>query len=334
MFESTVHVVGVAPGANVTFGPSSSRVTPRWPRRVCRYHSLNFPRFPTRREMTGARCVRNREGRHDQGHGRAALGWFVALCVVIGAVARWAARFVALARVRSGDAAHRCAVRSTGATVSGSDPAGIDRSYRGKRLADLALLAVVAVPASVLGAVCALAIRVLSGRPVFFRQERVGLHGRPFQVWKFRTMTVGDNPIYPDAAHITRVGALLRRLSLDELPQLLNVARGEMSIVGPRPTLAYQVERYDNVQRGRLSVRPGLTGLAQVSGRNRLAWSDRIEIDLDYVERNSLRLDLWILSRTLGPMLAGEGVGGHPTDDPLARIDANVDRGREVDDDV
>lgn len=96
--------------------------------------------------------------------------------------------------------------------------------------------------------------------------------GEPFMVWKFRTMVDGDNPMFPDATRITGPGRILRRLSLDELPQLLNVVAGEMSVVGPRPTLAYQVERYDDHQRRRLAVRPGLTGLAQISGRNSLNW--------------------------------------------------------------
>ncbi len=196
-----------------------------------------------------------------------------------------------------------------------------DRPYRGKRVVDLVLTALVALPAIALGAPIALAIRLTSPGPVFFRQERIGMDGRPFVVWKFRTMVHGENPTFPDASRITTVGRLLRRLSLDELPQLINVARGEMSVVGPRPTLAYQVERYDDVQRRRLAVRPGLTGLAQVSGRNSLPWPERIRFDVDYVERGSLRLDLWILARTLTTMLGGEGVEGHPTDDPLARID-------------
>ena len=155
--------------------------------------------------------------------------------------------------------------------------------YRGKRLVDLAILAVVAAPAAVLGLVCAIAIRLTSRGPIMFLQERVGMDGEPFVVWKFRTMLDGDNPIIPSADRITAVGRVLRRTSLDELPQLINVARGEMSIVGPRPTLAYQVERWTDRQRGRLAVRPGLTGLAQVNGRNDLAWSERIEFDLSLI---------------------------------------------------
>ena len=183
---------------------------------------------------------------------------------------------------------------------------------------DLAILAVVAVPAVVIGAACAVAVRVTSRGPVFFRQERVGMGGGLFRVWKFRTMVDGDNPVFPDASRITSAGRVLRRLSLDELPQLVNVATGEMSVVGPRPTLAYQVERYTDHQRRRLAVRPGLTGLAQVSGRNALSWGERIEFDLAYVDTQSPLTDLRIIVRTFATMLSGEGVEGHPTDDPLA----------------
>lgn len=190
--------------------------------------------------------------------------------------------------------------------------------YRGKRAFDLALLAVVALPALALGSACALAVRLTSTGPVFFRQERVGMDGCLFRVWKFRTMVAGDNPIFPDASRITSAGRILRRLSLDELPQLINVAAGDMSVVGPRPTLAYQVERYDDHQRRRLAVRPGLTGWAQINGRNSLTWADRITLDIEYVDRQSPSFDLSIIVRTAQTMISGDGVEGHPTDDPLA----------------
>ncbi len=202
-------------------------------------------------------------------------------------------------------------------TSSAERPRG---PFRGKRAVDLALLALGAVPAAVVGAACALAIRADDGGPIFFRQERIGRDGRPFIAYKFRSMLDGPNPLYPDASRITAVGRVLRRTSLDELPQLINVLRGEMSIVGPRPTLAYQVARYDEVQRGRLAVRPGITGLAQVNGRNELSWGERIAWDLRYVERQSVRLDLEIIVRTVGVVAFGRGVGGHPTDDPLATV--------------
>ena len=191
--------------------------------------------------------------------------------------------------------------------------------YRGKRAVDLALLALVAVPAAVVALPCALAVRLTSRGPILFRQQRIGRDGRPFDMIKFRTMTHGDNPVFPDADRITSAGRVLRRTSLDELPNLLNVWRGEMSIVGPRPTLRYQVERYTDRQRGRLAVNPGLTGLAQIRGRNQLSWSERIDHDLEYVARQSAWLDLRICLGTVRVALTGSGVEGHPDDDPLAR---------------
>ena len=134
------------------------------------------------------------------------------------------------------------------------------RRYRLQRVLDWAVLVVAAPFLVPLGALIAAGVAMTSRGPVFFTQERVGLGAVPFRVVKFRTMVDGDNPLVPDPTRITKVGALLRRLSLDELPQLLNVARGEMSVVGPRPTIASQVERYTDEQRRRLSVRPGLTG--------------------------------------------------------------------------
>lgn len=190
--------------------------------------------------------------------------------------------------------------------------------YRGKRVLDLVLLAIAAVPGLVVGAACAVAIRLTSPGPVFFRQERIGMGGAPFTVWKFRTMVTGDNPIFPDPDRITAVGRILRRSSLDELPQLLNVAAGVMSVVGPRPTLRYQVERYDERQWLRLSVRPGLTGLAQVRGRNALSWDERIEHDIEYVQTQSVRTDLSILAASLRVVFSGEGVEEHPHDDAIA----------------
>ncbi len=199
---------------------------------------------------------------------------------------------------------------------------GCDRGpYRGQRLLDLAVVMLVAVPVVSVGVVCALAVKATSRGPVFFRQDRVGLGGRRFEVVKFRTMLVGVNPLIPDASRITLAGRVLRRLSLDELPQLINVVAGHMSVVGPRPTLAYQVERYDQRQMGRLCVRPGLTGLAQVRGRNSLSWAQRIDYDLEYVQTRSLWLDVRIIAATPGQLLGGSGVEGHDPDDPLTRID-------------
>jgi lipopolysaccharide/colanic/teichoic acid biosynthesis glycosyltransferase len=153
-------------------------------------------------------------------------------------------------------------------------------------------------------ALAAVAIKVEDGGPVLYRQKRVGRGGTEFELLKLRTMEVGAErrgagfAVDAGDPRITRVGGLLRRLSLDELPQLWNVVRGEMSLVGPRPTLAYQVERYTPRQRRRLEVKPGITGWAQVNGRARLPWNDRIELDVWYVEHRSTRLDLRILART------------------------------------
>ncbi|HEX5041200.1 MAG TPA: sugar transferase [Candidatus Limnocylindria bacterium] len=196
-----------------------------------------------------------------------------------------------------------------------------DRPYRGKRFADIATVIVVALPSLLIGAVCAAAIRLTGPGPVFFRQVRVGWKGRPFRVWKFRTMVdAPDNPILPATDRITAVGRLLRTTSLDELPQLINVARGEMSIVGPRPTLAYQVARYDERQRRRLNVRPGITGLAQVRGRNSITWAHRIDHDLEYLDRQSPALDIKILWWTALTIFSGRGISGHAADDPLAAV--------------
>ena len=159
-------------------------------------------------------------------------------------------------------------------------------------------------------------IRREDGGPVFFRQPRAGYRGRPFLVWKFRSMTVGADQvglglnIAAGDERITRTGHLLRNWSLDELPQLINVARGEMSLVGPRPGLVDQAARYDDTQRRRLDVRPGLTGWAQVNGRNSLSWEERIVLDVWYVEHWSPALDLQILRRTLGVVIRREGLFG------------------------
>ena len=158
--------------------------------------------------------------------------------------------------------------------------------------------------ASPILAAAAVAIKLDDGGPVFYRQRRVGLNGEEFELVKLRTMEVGaerkgagfaDNEGDP---RITRAGRLLRRLSIDELPQLWNVVRGDMSLIGPRPTLAYQVERYTPRQRRRLEVRPGITGWAQVQGRARLPWDERIELDVWYVDHRSPLVDLKILART------------------------------------
>ena len=165
--------------------------------------------------------------------------------------------------------------------------------------------------ASPLLALSALAVKLEDRGPVLYRQLRVGLRGSEFELLKLRTMIVGAEhqgagyAVNKGDPRITRVGAVLRRLSLDELPQLWNVVRGEMSLVGPRPTLSYQVERYTDRQRTRLDVKPGISGWAQVHGRAALPWDERIELDIWYVENRSLWLDLRILARTPRALLGG-----------------------------
>jgi lipopolysaccharide/colanic/teichoic acid biosynthesis glycosyltransferase len=172
------------------------------------------------------------------------------------------------------------------------------------RAADVALASLgLAVTAPALG-LAALAIKLEDGGPVIYRQTRVGKGGSEFDLLKLRTMVVGAETMGAGFAldegdpRITRMGRLLRRLSLDELPQLWNVVRGDMSMVGPRPTLRYQVERYSERQRRRLDVKPGITGWAQIHGRARLPWDERIELDVWYVEHRSAWVDLKILART------------------------------------
>jgi lipopolysaccharide/colanic/teichoic acid biosynthesis glycosyltransferase len=148
------------------------------------------------------------------------------------------------------------------------------------------------------------------GRPVLFRQPRSGRDAVPFTIVKLRTMRPEAHPGEPDADRLGRWGRLMRTTSLDELPQLLNVLRGDMSLIGPRPTLPEQVAQYDARQRGRLAVRPGITGWAQVNGRNSLTWPERIELDLWYVEHRGLRLDTRIVLRTFGAVLRPDGITG------------------------
>lgn len=183
-----------------------------------------------------------------------------------------------------------------------------------KRALDLLLGGIGTLVGAPLIALAALLIRLESpGHPIY-RQRRVGKDGAPFEIYKLRTMVRGAEftgaglAVQEGDDRITRMGAFLRRTSLDELPNLWNVVRGEMSIVGPRPTVQVQVDQYSDRQRGRLKVKPGLTGWAQVNGRASLPWSERIELDLWYVEHQSLALDLKILSRTWRLVLRGDGL--------------------------
>jgi len=183
-----------------------------------------------------------------------------------------------------------------------------------RRVLDILVSASVLLLTSPLLALAMLVVRLESAGHPIYRQRRVGREGRPFDVIKLRTMVDGAEhlgaglAVNENDARITRVGALLRRTSLDELPNLLNVLRGEMSLIGPRPTLPVQVEQYTPRQRGRLAVKPGITGWAQVNGRTALPWSERIELDLFYIEHRSLALDLRILRRTVAMVLGGSGL--------------------------
>jgi sugar transferase EpsL len=167
-------------------------------------------------------------------------------------------------------------------------------------------------------AVVAVIVRVRLGSPVLFRQRRPGRQERPFEILKFRTMREGVDSkgmLLPDSLRLDRFGRFLRSTSLDELPELWNVVKGEMSLVGPRPLLMRYLDRYTEGQRHRHDVRPGITGLAQVSGRNALDWEQKFELDLEYVRRCSFILDLQILARTVSSLARREGIAreGHAT---------------------
>jgi len=183
-----------------------------------------------------------------------------------------------------------------------------------RRVFDVVVAGSALLVASPLLLAAVVAIRLESRGSALYRQRRVGKDGRPFDVLKLRTMVQGAEGMGAGMAvnegdpRITRVGEILRRYSIDELPNLVNVLRGEMAIIGPRPTIPVQVEQYTPRQRGRLAVEPGITGWAQVNGRTSLPWSERIELDLWYIEHRSWRLDLRILVKTAGMVLHGAGL--------------------------
>jgi lipopolysaccharide/colanic/teichoic acid biosynthesis glycosyltransferase len=201
---------------------------------------------------------------------------------------------------------------SARSTAGGPLATGI--ADRLQRTLDLAIAVPAAIVTAPLIGVLALLIRLESRGGALFKQVRAGRGGEPFEIYKLRTMVAGAEHIGAGLAvlagdsRITRSGELLRRYSLDELPNLWNVLRGEMSIVGPRPTLPGQVEQYTEHQRRRLLVRPGITGWAQVNGRTSLAWSERIELDIWYVENRSLMLDMRILAMTARMVIRGHGL--------------------------
>lgn len=197
-------------------------------------------------------------------------------------------------------------------SVSGRQAAG-----RGLgRGLDLAIAVAGLVLAAPVLLVAAAAIKLESRGPVFYRAVRVGLGGEEFELFKLRTMQTGNEPVgvgtpvFADDPRVTRAGYWLRRFSLDELPNLINVIRGEMSVVGPRPTLGAQVAGYSAHQRRRLDVKPGITGWAQVNGRAEIPWEERIELDVHYVEHRTPALDLRILARTARLLLTGHGLYG------------------------
>jgi lipopolysaccharide/colanic/teichoic acid biosynthesis glycosyltransferase len=182
------------------------------------------------------------------------------------------------------------------------------------RALDVVVASVALAISAPLLAVAGLLIKLESRGPVFYRQRRVGRDGQPFELWKLRTMVPGAESmgagiyVAEGDPRITRTGRRLRRLSLDELPNLVNVLKGEMALVGPRPTVQEQVDRYTDRQRRRLEVRPGITGWAQVNGRTSLPWPERIELDVWYVEHRSLWLDVRILAKTVRLLASGRGL--------------------------
>ncbi len=194
-----------------------------------------------------------------------------------------------------------------------SSPSSLTNLYArgGKRFFDLCVGGLVLIIAGPLMVAIALLIKLEDRATVFYRQERIGRNGRPFFLTKFRSMVFGaENKgagilVEKNDARITRIGRVLRKLSLDELTQVFDVLRGDMSIVGPRPGLRYQAELYDREQRRRLLVRPGITGWAQIKGRNAITWPERIRLDLEYIDRMSFRRDLAIIFLTIPAVLSG-----------------------------
>ncbi len=196
------------------------------------------------------------------------------------------------------------------ASSADNSPPGRDLA---KRCIDIAGSLVGLVATAPLWLAGALAVRVTMGAPVLYRDRRPGRGGRPFTMFKLRTMrepTPGEARLASDGARLTPVGRFLRASSIDELPELFNVLRGDMSLVGPRPLLMQYLERYTPEQARRHEVRPGLTGWAQVNGRNALDWPERLALDVWYVDHRSLRLDLEILLRTVGTVLGRRGIHG------------------------
>ncbi len=202
----------------------------------------------------------------------------------------------------------------------------------GQRLFDIALTLLGLIVLAPVIAVVAFLVRRSLGAPIFFRQERLGRNGEPFAVYKFRTMTDGRDAggaLLPDAQRMTRLGNFLRASSLDELPELLNILKGEMSLVGPRPLFVHYAEQYTPEQMRRHDVRPGLTGWAQVNGRNAISWEEKFAYDLWYVEHQSLLLDVKIIGMTLRKVLQRAGISeaGHVTMSEYIGVQARPEEG-------
>jgi len=190
-----------------------------------------------------------------------------------------------------------------------------------KRLIDLGIAFVLLIILSPLALLIFLLILCMMGRPVLFCHQRPGLNGKPFILYKFRTlkeMRDDQGNYLPDAERLTALGKLLRRMSVDEIPQLVNVIKGEMSLVGPRPLLMEYLNRYTQEQARRHEVRPGITGWAQINGRNAISWEEKFKLDVWYVDNQSLLLDIQIIARTIMMVLSGKGVSqdGSATTEP------------------
>lgn len=202
--------------------------------------------------------------------------------------------------------------------------------YPGKRGIDFVCTLVGLLLLTPLLGATALLVRIAIGTPILFRQQRPGLNGKPFNILKFRTMTDAtdaNGELLPDEERLTPVGRFLRRTSLDEFPELVNVLRGDMSLVGPRPLLTEYLPYYTEREQLRHSVRPGITGLAQISGRNNLSWDERLELDVWYVEHCSLLLDLRILLTTLLSVLSAKNVVSDPRS---VMLDLDEERGTKI----
>lgn len=173
-----------------------------------------------------------------------------------------------------------------------------------KRLVDICVSAALLLALSPLFLLIVICLFLDDGRPIFFKQTRIGQHGKPFEIYKFRTLSQKAHDVTNPQAVVTFTGKFLRRWGLDELPQLINILKNDMSLVGPRPTIPEQVEKYSDFEKRRLQMRPGITGWAQIHGRNGIGWPERIQLDVEYISEASLLLDLEIMLRTPGSLAA------------------------------